>query len=401
MPCPKRNIGVRSGMPTRGGMPTRASAASVNPSPAATGDASLKELFTSLQLSIAGQFRELRRDNEARWQREDRRREEKEAADRRTQAALEARMAEMENRIQVVVSLLQGARGSVDSGANARGGETVADVHNDVHSDVNSDVHNGVNSGVISVPPAHVTAPVVAPAAVSFSEPHVLRLGYAVKPTVFDGKTSWEEYKVQFDTIARANGWDDQEKATALVATLGGAARSVLTTLSAAQCANFAELVSALEFRYGAKNLSNLNFVLFQSHRQRRDESISSFATKIERLAQSAFAECPAETRDKLSASQFVTALSSSVMQRELRLGGFTSLRAAVTRALEIEAVARVSRSPAVESLTTVQRMHLQLLGRSEVVYTSVKTQQFFFYLIFFSRDILTFHKFSIHTNHR
>ena len=37
-------------------------------------------------------------------------------------------------------------------------------------------------------------------------------------------------------------------------------------------------------------------------------------------------------------------------MQRRLRLGCFTSLRAAVTRVLEIEAVEAISRSPAVES---------------------------------------------------
>ena len=314
-------------------MPTRASAAFANPSPAATGDTSLQELFSSLQVSIVGQMREQRKDDEARWQRENRRREAKDTEDRRTQAAFEARLSNMEERIQVVTASLQNSHSSVGSGTNPRGGTNVP-----------------VNNVVNSVLPTDIPTPVSAPAATPLSEPHVLSLGYAVKPTIFDGKNSWEEYKVQFDTIARANGWNDQKKATALIASLGGAARSVLTTLSAAQCESFTELVSALEFRYGARNLSNLNYVLFQSHRQRRDESISSLATKIERLAQSAFAECPAETRDKLAASQFVTALSSSVMQRELRLGGFTSLRAAVTRALEIEAVERMSRHPAVES---------------------------------------------------
>ena len=304
-------------------MPTRASAASANPSPGPTGDASLQEMFTSLQLSIVGQLREQRRDDEAR-------RREKETEDRRTQAAFEARMSNLEERIQVVTASLT----HHGSGASLRGGETVPPVNSVVHS---------------VLPPIN-PAPVSTPAAAPLSEPHVLSLGYAVKPTIFDGKSSWEEYRVQFETIARANGWNDEKKATALIASLGGSARSVLTTLSAAQCENFADLVSALEFRYGAKNLSNLNYVLFQSHRQRRDESISSLATKIERLAQSAFADCPAETRDKLAASQFVTALSDPVMQRELRLGGFTSLRAAVTRALEIEAVEAMSRSPAVES---------------------------------------------------
>ena len=314
-------------------MPTRASAVTAGPSPGATGDPSLQELFTSLQLNIVGQLREHRKDDEARWQREDRRWEEKETADRRTQAAFEARLTNLEERMQVVTAPFQDGHSSVGGGAGPRGGESVP-----------------VNSVVNSVLPTHIPAPVSAPAATPLSEPHVLSLGYAVKPTIFDGKNSWEEYRVQFETIARANGWNDQKKATALIASLGGTARSVLTTLSASQCESFTELVSALEFRYGAKNLSNLNYVLFQSHRQRRDESISSLAAKIERLAQSAFADCPAETRDKLAASQFVTALSSSVMQRELRLGGFTSLRAAVTRALEIEAVEAMSRGSSAES---------------------------------------------------
>ena len=53
--------------------------------------------------------------------------------------------------------------------------------------------------------------------------------------------------------------------------------------------------------------------------------------------------------RDKLSVPQFVTALTSSEMQRHLRFGEFTSLGAVVTRALLMKAVKTMSRGPSVE----------------------------------------------------
>ena len=226
-------------MSARSGMPTRASAASARSSPGPTGDASLQELFNSLQLSIVGQMQEQRRDDEAR-------RREKDAEDRRTQAAFEARMLSLEERIQVVAASSQSGLGSVGGGVGLRGGETAPLVNSVPLAPVNSVPLASVSSVESSVSPAPVSAPVVTTAAAPASGPRVLSLGYAVKPTIFDGKGPWEEYRVQFETIARANGWDDQKKATALVASLGGAARSVLTALSAAQCESFAELVSAL-----------------------------------------------------------------------------------------------------------------------------------------------------------
>ncbi|CAK9821266.1 hypothetical protein ANTRET_LOCUS30 [Anthophora retusa] len=236
-------------------------------------------------------------------------------------------MAEFEKRLQVLTS----------SFVNRDGGEGVVQGAADVR------VNNSFCSTPVSNPPSIPTASALlgplshaTAAQVGFG---VLNLGYAVKPAFYDGKSSWEEYFIQFEVIARANGWDDARKATALIAALEGSARGVLTSLSASQQESFRELVSALEFRFGARNLSNLNYVLFQNCRQRRGESISPLAAEIERLAQAAFADCPAEARDKLAASQFVSALASEEVKRALRLGSFVSLRAAVTRALEMEAV--------------------------------------------------------------
>ncbi|CAK9799162.1 hypothetical protein ANTPLA_LOCUS1915 [Anthophora plagiata] len=274
---------------------------------------------------------EHRREDEARRRVELAQRQKREAAEKAAReardAACDLRLTELERRIQVLSA----------SFTNCGGGEGLGQGTGDVRS------NNGFCSSTALDPPS-VPAALTLPGPLSHAGASQAglgthNLGYAVKPALYDGKSSWEEYFVQFEAIARANGWDDARKATALIASLEGPARGVLTSLSSSQRETFRELVSALEFRFGARNLSNLSYVLFQNCRQRRGEPISSLATEIERLAQVAFADCPAEARDKLAASQFVSALASEEMKRALRLGGFTSLRAAVTRALEMEAV--------------------------------------------------------------
>ncbi|CAK9821257.1 hypothetical protein ANTRET_LOCUS23 [Anthophora retusa] len=288
-------------------------------------------MLAGLQKGILERMEQHRQEDEARRQVELAQRQERQAAERAAReardVAYDLRMAELEKRVQVLaVSFLNrgGGKGVVQGAADVRGSNSFC-------SAAAPDPLFVPATSALLGPCSHATA-----AQVGFGASN---LGYAVKPAFYDGKSSWEEYFIQFEAIACANGWDDARKATALIAVLEGSARGVLTSLSASQRESFRELVSALEFRFGARNLSNLNYVLFQNCRQRRGESISSLAAEIERLARAAFADCPVEARDKLAASQFVTALASEEMKRALRLGGFVSLRAAVTRALEMEAV--------------------------------------------------------------
>ena len=75
---------------------------------------------------------------------------------------------------------------------------------------------------------------------------------YVLKPPIFDGKTSWEKYKIRFEAVANANGWDAQRKALALVASLKGPAQNVLFPLSANEQPDYQTLVSALQARFRA-----------------------------------------------------------------------------------------------------------------------------------------------------
>ncbi|KAF8795573.1 hypothetical protein HNY73_000062 [Argiope bruennichi] len=52
--------------------------------------------------------------------------------------------------------------------------------------------------------------------------------GPKIKTSIFDGKSAWNVYKMQFDMVAMANGWSDAAKAYNLAESLRGEAADVL-----------------------------------------------------------------------------------------------------------------------------------------------------------------------------
>ena len=58
-------------------------------------------------------------------------------------------------------------------------------------------------------------------------------VGAVNRPPVFDGKTPWDAYLMQFQMLAQINGLTDAQKATYLTASLKGPALTVLSNLPA------------------------------------------------------------------------------------------------------------------------------------------------------------------------
>ena len=72
------------------------------------------------------------------------------------------------------------------------------------------------------------------------------------KPPLFDGKSLWEPYIAQFDTVAGMNQWDDEQKGNYLATILKGSALTVLGNLATETRQNYKAVVAALESRFGA-----------------------------------------------------------------------------------------------------------------------------------------------------
>ena len=79
------------------------------------------------------------------------------------------------------------------------------------------------------------------------------------KPPLFDGKSQWEPYIAQFQTVAGMNQWNDKQKGNYLAPSLKGSALSLLGNLPTDTCQDYKELVAALESRFGLAHQQELH----------------------------------------------------------------------------------------------------------------------------------------------
>ncbi|CAG5025626.1 unnamed protein product [Parnassius apollo] len=78
--------------------------------------------------------------------------------------------------------------------------------------------------------------------------------GFKVPP--FDGTSSWSAYKIQFEAVMEANGWNKIQAMTALTLGLRDQALTVLEALG--KKVTYEQLLEALEARYGDAHLEHV-----------------------------------------------------------------------------------------------------------------------------------------------
>ena len=74
--------------------------------------------------------------------------------------------------------------------------------------------------------------------------------GVKVKPAIFDGSSSWLDYKTLFDMCAELNSWNAKQKGLSLAVNLRGEAQRVLGNLPAGDRQEFQKLVKALTEKF-------------------------------------------------------------------------------------------------------------------------------------------------------
>ena len=106
-----------------------------------------------------------------------------------------------------------------------------------------------------------------------------------VRPTTYNGSTSWEDYQAQFELVAEINGWDQTTKATYLAVSLSGPAQAVLGDLDRSQRTNFKELVSALNNRFGNRSRTEMFRVTLRNRKRQKNETLPELAQAVRRLS--------------------------------------------------------------------------------------------------------------------
>lgn len=182
------------------------------------------------------------------------------------------------------------------------------------------------------VPSHHSSAP----------EPSAIGRGSAShlqKPPPFDGRSSWDAYKLQFEMLADVNHWSDPERATYLAISLRGPALTVLTNISPDHKGDYATLVAALNRRFGSAHQADLNKAKLNGRVKKRDESLPELAEDVERLTRLVYPDASAEMLEVLSKDQFIDALTDEDSRLRLRQNKPETLHHALEQALELESI--------------------------------------------------------------
>ena len=140
-----------------------------------------------------------------------------------------------------------------------------------------------------------------------------------VRPSPFDGKSSWEAYQTQFRLLEELDHWTEPEKAAHLAISLRGSALMVLTSLPEEQCNNFSTLSAALKNQFGNNHQAELNRAHLHGCLKRRDETLSELVEDIERLTRLAYPEAAEVMVIVLAKDQFIDALPDDDMRLRIR----------------------------------------------------------------------------------
>jgi len=78
-------------------------------------------------------------------------------------------------------------------------------------------------------------------------------------PEDFDGKQPLKEYLMHFERCAIVNGWNEEDKAMFLTASLRGDSRKLLSGLTELECKQYSKIVERLQLRFGVEIQAELH----------------------------------------------------------------------------------------------------------------------------------------------
>ncbi|XP_077941620.1 uncharacterized protein LOC144385336 [Gasterosteus aculeatus] len=165
------------------------------------------------------------------------------------------------------------------------------------------------------------------------------RVPVSIKTPKYAGKSDWEAFHAQFELLARANSWSDEQKALQLALCLTDDALSCLLLLDPSERGNYGALAGALGRRFGQCFRSELLRSELHGRQRRTGESLRTLANDIEGLTRRAYAHMPTPVQTELARDQFVRALSPSDLRAHTQLARPQTLTDALEYALEREMV--------------------------------------------------------------
>ena len=204
------------------------------------------------------------------------------------------------------------------------------------------------------------------------------------RPSVYEGKSSFRDYLVQFEMVSALNKWDRVTQAMELATSLSGPATEVLTDLDLQSRLNYDELVRALLTRFEPDNQAEVFRSQLKGRTRKRSEPLPELCAEVKKLVRKAYPDAPSSIKDVFAKDCFIDALNSAELEWSVRQSKPLSLDDALRLALEYEAfeqgrqrrqgVGTVVRSQT-ESSTKLQQQPMSVPPEAESTQTDLVAQ--------------------------
>ncbi|MEW8544990.1 MAG: hypothetical protein AB2693_15805 [Candidatus Thiodiazotropha sp.] len=179
-----------------------------------------------------------------------------------------------------------------------------------------------------------------------------------IKVAIYDGKSSWKDYLVQFELAAHANRWDKDTKAIKLACSLRGSAQALLSDMGPDVRYNYDQLVSTLTNRFEPENQCEIYKAQVKQRLRRKDEPLPELAQDIKRLMRMAYPSAVLDLRDTLAKDCFIEALNDAEMELFVCQKEPETMEDAVRIALKYEAFSQGRRKRLMSTKTGVRMQH-------------------------------------------
>ena len=142
-----------------------------------------------------------------------------------------------------------------------------------------------------------------------------------IQASIYDAQTPWSSYKKQFEAAATANLWEEEQKATALVIALRGAALEILQTLSEEDRNRYSVLSAAQNF--GDEHLKKVFVAQLKTRIQKTGKFLQEFEADIKRLVRLAYPDAPPSFQESLATETFANGIRDGKVKKILQASTF------------------------------------------------------------------------------
>ena len=158
-----------------------------------------------------------------------------------------------------------------------------------------------------------------------------------VMPDRYDGSVPWPEYFAHFESCAKINGWDGQERVSFLCALLKGPAQQILSDGSLGIQPSYQDLILRLQRRFGIGQQAETYLAQLRGLVKLETESLQECGQKVRQLTALAYPDLPPGSKDRLARGHFQDAITDPEIRTSIFRARPENLDQAIQVALETE----------------------------------------------------------------